>query len=254
MQVTGIKIRGIEFGKGMPKLCVPIVGHTEKEILTQAQDIMRNQPDCVELRIDWFQDVSNVQKVLHMLADLRPVIGDTVLLFTFRSEQEGGRRSITCEDYKALCTAACTSGYIDLLDVEAFMQEGLLASICEIAHRNGVYVVGSNHDFEKTPDEEDIVSRLKYMDEQGADIPKIAVMPQKERDVLTLLSATLTYYETGGIKPIITMSMDDIGMVSRIAGEIFGSALTFATVGRASAPGQIPIDEARQSLRVLHRQ
>lgn len=254
MQITGIKIRGIEFGKGMPKLCVPIVGDTEKEILAQAQDIMGNEPDCVELRIDWFQDASDVKKVLHMLEDLRQVIGDTVLLFTFRSEQEGGRRSITCEDYKALCTAVCASGYVDLLDVEAFMQDGLLASICEIAHNSGVYVVGSNHDFKKTPDEEDIVSRLKYMDEQGADIPKIAVMPQNERDVLTLLSATLTYHEAGGIKPIITMSMDDIGMISRLAGEIFGSALTFVTVGKASAPGQIPIDEARQSLRVLHRQ
>lgn len=92
------------------------------------------------------------------------------------------------------------------------------------------------------------------MDEQGADIPKIAVMPQKERDVLTLLSATLTYHEAGGTKPIVTMSMNDIGMVSRLAGELFGSALTFATVGRTSAPGQIPIDEARQSLTILHRQ
>lgn len=254
MQVTGIKIRGIEFGKGMPKICVPIVGNTEPEILTQAQDILQKQPDCMELRIDWFQDVSDIEQVLHMLGKLRQIIGETVLLFTFRSELEGGRRSITCEDYKALYAVACASGYIDLIDVEAFMQEGLLASVCEIAHNNGVFVVGSNHDFEKTPDEKDIVTRLRYMDEQGADIPKIAVMPQKERDVLTLLSATLAYHEAGGTKPIVTMSMNDIGMVSRLTGELFGSALTFATVGRASAPGQIPIDEARQSLTILHRQ
>lgn len=254
MQVTGIKIKGIEFGKGIPKICVPIVGNTEPEILTQAQDILQKQPDCIELRIDWFQDVSDIEQVLHMLGKLRQVIGEAVLLFTFRSEPEGGRRSITCEDYKALCAAACASGYIDLIDVEAFMQDGLLASVCGIAHNNGVFVVGSNHDFEKTPDETDIVARLRYMDEQGADIPKIAVMPQKERDVLTLLSATLTYHEAGGTKPIVTMSMNDIGMVSRLAGELFGSALTFATVGRTSAPGQIPIDEARQSLTILHRQ
>lgn len=254
MQTECVKVRGIELGKGMPKICVPIVAKTEYEILAQGEQIMRKQPDCIELRIDWFLGVSNIEQVLHVLKSLREIIGETVLLFTFRSDREGGERAITCEAYQHLCETVCRSGYIDLLDVEAFMQENLLSGICKMARGNGVNVVASNHDFVKTPEESDMLERLQFMEEQGADILKLAVMPQKERDVLTLLSATLKYHEMGGVKPIIMMSMKDMGMISRLAGETFGSAMTFATVGRASAPGQIPIDEARQILTVLHRE
>ena len=51
-------------------------------------------------------------------------------------------------------------------------------------------MVVSNHDFEKTPSKEEIVARLQKMQELGADLPKIAVMPQCKKDVLTLLAAT----------------------------------------------------------------
>ena len=40
-------------------------------------------------------------------------------------------------------------------------------------------------------------------------------------------------------RPIITMSMAATGVISRVCGEVFGSALTFGAVGKASAPGQI---------------
>lgn len=253
MQTECIKVRGIELGNGMPKLCVPIVGKTQKEILEQAERIIQTQPDCIELRIDWFENVDDGRQVLQVVKALRDIIGETVLLFTFRTDREGGERAISCEDYRNLCELVCHSGYVDLIDVEAFMQEGLLSALCETAHENGVYVVASNHDFAKTPEESDMTKRLEYMEQQGADILKIAVMPQRERDVLHLLSATLQYHEMGGQKPIITMSMKDMGMISRIAGETFGSAMTFVTAGKASAPGQLPIEEARTILSVLHR-
>ena len=39
--------------------------------------------------------------------------------------------------------------------------------------------------------------------------------------------------------PVVTMSMGALGVVSRMAGEIFGSCITFGAVGEISAPGQI---------------
>lgn len=253
MQIKSVTVRGIEFGSGMPKICVPIVGQTEGSILEQAQKAILRKPDCMELRIDCFSDVADVDKVLHILKCLRDIIGETVLLFTFRSEREGGRQAITVADYQSLCERVCQSGFIDLLDVEAFMQEGLLNTVSKMAHTDGVYVVGSNHDFDSTPEEQEIVRRLQFMDSEGADIPKIAVTPQRERDVLTLLSATLRYYEMGGEKPVITMSMKDVGMISRIAGEVFGSSLTFAVIDEASAPGQLPFDQVKEMISVLHK-
>lgn len=252
MEVEVLNIRGVQFGKGKPKICVPIVERNRETILSYAEKALDKKPDLLELRMDWFEGMSNVQTVVSLLKDLRDVIGDTVLLFTIRTANEGGEADISVQDYEVLCQRACESGCIDLIDVEAFVQEGLLERICEIAHQNNVYVVASNHDFEKTPKEQELVRRLQYMEEHGADIPKLAVMPQNERDVITLLSATLRYHEDGGRKPIITMSMGKLGGASRMAGEAFGSAVTFATAGQVSAPGQIAIEEMKNILDVLH--
>ena len=91
------------------------------------------------------------------------------------------------------------------------------------------------------------------MQELGADLPKIAVMPQcKKKDVLTLLAATEEMVHGYADRPIITMSMAKDGAVSRMCGEVFGSALTFGTVGQTSAPGQIETEKLREILKVFH--
>lgn len=252
METEMLNVRGICFGEGKPKICVPIVERNRETILSYAEKALDMKPDLLELRIDWFEGLYNVEAVMALLKDLREIIADTVLLFTIRTSNEGGEANISLHDYEVICERACQSGCIDLLDVEAFMADELLERICKIAHQNGVYVIASNHDFEKTPDEQELVRRLQYMEKHGADIPKIAVMPTNERDVLNLLSATLRYREENGTRPIITMSMGKLGVVSRMAGEVFGSAVTFATVGQASAPGQIAMNEMKHILDVLH--
>ena len=80
------------------------------------------------------------------------------------------------------------------------------------------------------------------MQAAGADLPKLAVMPQSRRDVLALLAATAEMADLHPETPIITMSMGALGGVSRICGEAMGSAMTFACAGKSSAPGQIELD------------
>ena len=53
--------------------------------------------------------------------------------------------------------------------------------------------------------------------------------------------------------PIVTMAMSSIGMVSRLAGETFGSALTFGAIGQRSAPGQPGAKELWEVLEVIHK-
>ena len=113
-------------------------------------------------------------------------------------------------------------------------------------------VVASNHDFDKTPEKEELVHRLCKMQELGADIPKIAVMPQNKKDVLTLLAATEEMASEHADRPIITMSMAGTGLVSRLCGEVFGSALTFGAVGKASAPGQMNAADLNTVLNLIH--
>ena len=141
---------------------------------------------------------------------------------------------------------------VDLVDVEAFTGDSYVKEIIKAAHEAGVAVVASNHDFDKTPDKDDIVGRLRKMQDLDADIPKIAVMPQNKKDVLTLLAATEEMVSEYADRPIITMSMAGTGLISRLCGEVFGSALTFGAVGKASAPGQMNAADLNTILNLIH--
>lgn len=251
--MNAIKIRNTIIGEGSPKICVPIVGVTKEDILSEAKDIRSIPVDVVEWRVDWFQDVFEFDKVLDVLKELRALLGELPLLMTFRSSKEGGEKSIDAQSYAALNIRAAESGYVDLIDVEAFTGDEVVKDIIEKAHLAQVKVIASNHDFHQTPAKEEIIARLRKMQDLGADIPKIAVMPQNKQDVLTLLEATEEMTRLYADRPIITMSMGGTGVISRLSGEIFGSALTFGAAKKASAPGQMKVQELRTVLDLLHK-
>lgn len=248
-----VKVRNIEIGTGVPKICVPIVGVTREEILKAAETIRTTKADVVEWRVDWYEDIFNFEKTAETMKALREVLGETPILFTFRTSKEGGEKAIETEAYVELNINAAKTGLVDLVDVEAFTGDDAVKAVVEAAHECGVKVIASNHDFHKTPDKEEIVSRLRKMQELNADIPKIAVMPQNKKDVLTLLAATEEMATEYADRPIITMSMSGTGVISRLCGEVFGSALTFGAVGKVSAPGQMGIEDLTTVLSLLHK-
>ena len=253
ISVNPVKVRNIEIGTGIPKICVPIVGITKEEILKAAKTVCEIKADVVEWRVDWYEDIFCFEKVAETLKELRDILGDMPLLFTFRTSNEGGEKSIEKDAYVELNQNAAKTGCVDLVDVEVFTGDDAVKAIVETAHENGVKVVASNHDFDKTPSKDEIVSRLRKMQELGADIPKIAVMPQNKKDVLTLLAATEEMSSEYADRPIITMSMAGTGVISRLCGEVFGSALTFGAVGKASAPGQMGVEDLGTVLELLHK-
>lgn len=248
-----VVVRNVRIGEGIPKICVPIVGVTKEEIVNEAKTFDAIPADIVEWRADWFEDVFEIEKVKEVLKALREVLKDTPILFTFRTSKEGGEKTIEPETYAVLNKAAAATGCVDLVDVEAFTGDALVKDIIETVHQSGVKVVVSNHDFQKTPEKEELIRRLCKMQALGADIPKIAVMPQSKKDVLTLLAATEEMNREHADRPIITMSMAGTGTISRICGEVFGSALTFGAAKKASAPGQMGVEELAQVLLALHR-
>lgn len=236
----------------MPKICVPIVCSRAAEIIEEGRSFQELPVDVAEWRADWFEDAHQTEKVLATAKELRRALGEIPLLFTFRTSREGGEKDIEAAAYAELTIAVARSGYVDMVDVELFAGEETVSRIIETAHQAGVKVVASNHDFEQTPGKEEIVARLRKMQTLGADIPKIAVMPRTKKDVLTLLSATVEMSEEYADRPIITMSMSGKGVVSRLAGEVFGSALTFGAARKASAPGQIGVTQLNQVLKIMH--
>ena len=245
--MTPLTIKHKTFGSGNPKICIPITGRTEKEILDAAGRIRALPADVAEWRADFYEAVTDQEAVRRILASLNSLLADSLLLFTFRTKKEGGVRALSHKDYLELCRAAADSGLIDLLDLELFTEadhasgpnRALLAPLISLAHACGCHVILSNHDFDQTPPEEELLRRLSLMESLGGDLAKIAVMPQSEADVLTLLTATRKAADHLSC-PVITMSMGELGVISRISGRLTGSCLTFGTAGEASAPGQLP--------------
>ena len=207
----------------------------------------------VEWRVDWFEHAFEFDKVKEVLKELREVLGNIPILMTFRTSKEGGEKSIETETYASLNIKAAQTGYVDFVDVEIFTGDEIEMKIIDKVHEAGVKVIASNHDFHKTPEKSDIINRLCKMQNMGADIPKIAVMPQSKRDVLVLLAATEEMVTEYADRPIITMSMAGTGVISRLCGEVFGSSMTFGAATKASAPGQMEVNDLSTILDLLHK-
>ena len=245
-------VRGTEFGGSKPLFCIPLVARDLKQLLTQAHVAHRLEPDVVEWRADSYDELS-VESVVGAARDLRLVLDRKPIVFTLRISSEGGAKQIS-QDVRAHCIdAVLRSGLIDLVDVELSNGPQLLEPIIEAAHDHVVRVILSFHDFETTPSNEVLLGRISAMISQGADIAKIACMPQEPGDVLRLLQVTLSARQVFPTVPLCTMAMGSLGSLSRVAGFLYGSDMAFAVGQEVSAPGQIPIGEARAMTEALLR-
>lgn len=247
-----VQVKNIKIGEGIPKICIPLVAKTKEDFVKTAEELTSLNFDLAELRIDHFQDVENFDAVKELAGEIRNILKDIPILFTFRSFKEGGEKEIPAEYYKTMNIEIAKTGLVDMVDIELFTGDETVKEMVEKIHESSVKIVMSNHDFHKTPEKDEIVKRLCRMQELKADIPKIAVMPKNTADVLSLLCATEEMKREHSSTPVITMSMGGLGVISRIAGETFGSALTFGAANKASAPGQIPVEKLYTVLDILH--
>ena len=167
-------------------------------------------------------------------------------------KRENGGVDLGAAAYTALNLALANSGCADLIDVELSADEATVRANLDGIHAAGCRAVGSRHDFQATPDKDTMLGWLREAQVLGADIPKIAVMPQSSADVLALLAASTEMYERYADRPILAISMGPRGVLSRVACEMCGSCMTFGAVGHVSAPGQIQVIELKNLLRFMH--
>ncbi|HWR89211.1 MAG TPA: type I 3-dehydroquinate dehydratase [Dissulfurispiraceae bacterium] len=188
--------------------------------------------DLLELRVDMFDnlDIAHVTSVFRSAAEIfrKP------LLATVRAVEEGGQKEIP--DRLALYSTVLPIA--DAADVEIASSE-LFPSVAELCHALGRILIGSYHNFAGSPGDaflEEIVRRGKAL---GADIVKIALTAVSRDDTARLMSFTYRHRET----PVITMSMGDAGLPSRVLSPILGSLVTYGYIRQPSAPGQLSVTE-----------
>ena len=277
--------RSIPGPGGLPAVAVSLTGPSLAQARTQARSAVDAGADVLELRVDLLEEAcalaapdlldaaTAAAQVLECLWGLGEAIDATdgadagaPVLLTCRTAAEGGRAQLDDTAYGAFLRSVL-DGLADwaperrpaAIDVE--VQRGCLPQVCAQAHALGIDVVASFHDFEATPADEVLEEVMARMAREGADLAKIAVWPTSVDDVARLLGvcarATAGAGEGTGLGvPVAAMSMGALGAVSRVA-PAFGSALTFAVVpdeqgqARASAPGQMPIQDVRRCLELL---
>lgn len=249
-----IVIKNRTIGEGRPLICVPIVSDSLDGIKKECDDILKNPVDMVEWRADFFLRCNDAGSLQCVMDNIREKLQYMPVLFTYRTAYEGGEesykkeRKITPGRYFDMIKYAADNLKPDCIDIEAgrACDKDMSELISYVKTRN-IAVIASMHDFEKTPDDTYMQEVFDRMDRLGADIFKIAVMPNSGKDVLRLMSFSENA-KNQYPNPIITISMGQLGLTSRTAAELDGSAVTFASVGKASAPGQIDAAKLKKML------
>ncbi|MBQ8951801.1 MAG: type I 3-dehydroquinate dehydratase [Eubacterium sp.] len=252
----------------MRNIAVSIVGRTYGEIIEHVTRIMGRVVEIeteykdsdlkvgiLEFRADYYEKVTEKTELIELLGEVRRIIGDRQLLFTYRSEEEGGefrhdRAGFMLPD---IYDWVINSKLVDMVDIELMSGNYRVARYAAKAHDAGLKTVISYHNFEMTPRDEKILDMMESMETLGGDVLKIAVTPNKEFDVRRVLEL-LDKLKAGGYKdyritkPVVIISMGDMGKKSRFCLGEKGSLFTFAYVGEESAPGQVELGEIFKKL------
>lgn len=192
--------------------------------------------DLIEIRLDRAK-AYKIEDLIQLLAHTKKKC-----ILTLRSKQDGGEADMnhTVYEKKIIELFQVPDAIVDieLLHLKHFQDTKYKQYLdrCIISY----------HNFNKTP--ENISEFWKQIDKYQPFMEKIACMPQSKKDVLTLL---LSCYAHKTTSKKCAISMSDMGMISRIIGEMFGSEYTFCSLTTSSAPGQLPLEKMVEYLNIL---
>ncbi|MEG3113447.1 type I 3-dehydroquinate dehydratase [Pantoea sp. T14] len=252
-QVQPLQVGNVRIGQGQPAIIVSTSGQDEASVLQETEQAARtHEVSIVELRVDKLAFAMDGPRVAKLGQSMRQKLNGKPLLLTFRTKQEGGEKMLDDARYTQLYQQWLAAGFADMVDIEMRIGEQPIQKLVAESRQQKVAVILSYHDFNATPSNEEMLQRLEWQAAHGADVLKIAVMPKTPEDVNRLTSVTWQMRQHSD-KPLLTMAMGGKGTISRIAGEVYGSNLTFGNLGQASAPGQLDVNVLYQTLKALHQ-
>ncbi|HJH29900.1 MAG TPA: type I 3-dehydroquinate dehydratase [Methanosarcinaceae archaeon] len=198
--------------------------------------------DILEIRLDLL-NITTSHDAIKLVNDIKSAT-NLPHIATNRSQSEGGKWSGTEEDRIELLIDILE--LVDAVDIELSADEDVRNRVVQSAKNAGKTVIVSSHDFNRTPAVDQMKKTLDDCFNAGANIAKLAVMPESMQDVLNLLQVT-----HDSKAPVCTISMGDLGKHSRIVASCYGSVLTYGSVGDAVAPGQLRVDELKTVMEML---
>ncbi|WP_323702968.1 type I 3-dehydroquinate dehydratase [Mammaliicoccus sp. Dog046] len=239
--------------KTFPYIVATISLETEEDIKKTVQELELNKDsiDIVEFRADTLADTS-IENINKTLMTFKDAYQQAPILFTYRSVGQGGFGEFDHETYYKLMQDMIHNKKVDYVDIQLDTYEDNLMNCITKAQNHEVKIIISHHDFKSTPDVEEMYVTFEKMAELGADIGKLAVMPQNEKHLLAMLNAMNRAYHQLDID-VIGISMGELGRMTRITGGLFGSKFTYGYVGKEAAPGQLHVKEIKEQLALYQK-
>lgn len=231
----------IKLGKlalnGIPRVVVGFKDNVSDQTL---QDIENFGLDIVELRLDQYSSF----EASHVLKEVKK-FRKFPSIATIRSDKEGGGWNLP--ESKRLELFKAVLPYVDAVDIE-LSSKTILNEVISSAHKLKKSIVISYHNFDKTPNLEKLNQILSEAKSLGADITKISALALSGKDIQVLGNFTIL----NNSKNIISIAMGAEGALSRIFFPALGSLMTYACIGKSTAPGQLDYATTMDLLRQFY--
>ena len=255
-----LKVREVELDDGSFNICVTLTSRNEYALMNDLLELKGKAFDLIEWRADYYSaDEKNRENLtLKPLRLIRKMLGNKPIIATFRDQSEGGQRKVDPNKLLELRKDHIASGLVDIIDLELMNfrtkegQETELSreyeALLKQAKEKGMKVILSAHDFNGTPEVQEMIEVLRLEEKFGADLAKIAYFAKDYRDAEKLLEAS----KAAGVNlliPHIAIAMGEEGMMTRYSKDLSSSAVTFASISESSAPGQLSLDELHEKIR-----
>ena len=189
---------------------------------------MANSSNCqlIEWRLDALNGKVDMEKVISTCHSIKNKT-DKKLIVTLRTARQGGLRDMDPSNYVWMVRRLIDLAELDFVDIEMANCAGdaQLKMLTGMAKRKGVNVIVSYHDMLYTESAREIYMRLCHMKYLGADLPKVAYMANKQGDVEAVINGATT--AAAEIGPVIAIAMGELGKITRIEGDKFGSVINF---------------------------
>ena len=221
--------------------------------LAEAVARAARRADIVELRLDCLSDDAELSAALPPLCTLlreRP----RPLVFTFRPEEQGGRRALSRAarlDFWTGLSNLLRGRALpppDFVDLELDLLEDTAARARLRDLLDAAAVICSHHDFTGVP--LDLAALYERMAATPARVLKIAVAASDATDCLPIFSLIERARAEG--REVIAVAMGAPGLATRVLAPARGALLTYASAdeGSATAPGQMTATALRETYRV----
>ena len=208
------------------QIAIPILQKNKDKVIDVAKDCISKGADILEFRIDGLKN-PQIEDIKYIIEEINfPMIA------TNRISSEGGYFKGS-EEERCNILLECAD-LVDYVDIELQSNDKYIKNIKD----TGVKTIVSYHDFEKTPEIDEIYYIVEKEQELG-DIAKVAFMPQDLEDTLKILTI-LSHFDD-----VIAISMGELGSYTRVMTSKFNSPITFAVGRDVTAPGQIDIETMR---------